>query len=490
MIFDGEVVPFVEHEYTFDLADADPVTETLRWVPHHGPVLSMDEEAGTAISLMWTGNRVSTDVNFLTELQRATNVEEAKTALTHITSIGQNWVVIDLEGNIGWFPYNHVPQRPWAGDELPSFLPLPGDGSAEWGDPVPYEALPQLYNPEAGYIATANNDMTGALHDGDPNNDGSTPLQVFSATGFRASRIVELLESVGPHDLNTMQEIVSDVHSLVGERITPAILAAVEGTTDDLTPAGQAVYDALAAWDFQCPTGLVDLAVDSDPDPDAAVAASSIGCSAFHALLGRLRARALRDEAEIAGVTRTPKTEALVHLLTDPDRLRNGEAYWDDVSTADVEETAADIVAASLDVGGEFLVESLGEDPDAWRWGRLHTITLRADLFDDAGVVNYNNGPYANDGGLYTVDVASPDSLTGEDFSHNDGPSTRFVCEALPTGPSCTVQLPGGQRHYPDADNYDDLFRRWLVNAPTPLIFDIATAATSATEELTFHPAD
>lgn len=77
--------------------------------------------------------------------------------------------------------------------------------------------------------------------------------------------------------------------------------------------------------------------------------------------------------------------------------------------------------------------------------GLLHTLTLRADLFDSFNVPAYNNGTWVNDGGLYTVDVANPRSLQGNDYSHTSGASTRWVCEAPSTGVRCRVQIPGGR---------------------------------------------
>src|SRR5690606_7480331 len=103
------------------------------------------------------------------------------------TSVGQNFVVVDRTGSLGWFPYNRVPRRPWW-STTPSWLPLPGDGSAEWGEYIPYEELPQAVDPAAGFLATANNDMTGALADGDPSGD-SEAMQSHVAMGFRHERI-------------------------------------------------------------------------------------------------------------------------------------------------------------------------------------------------------------------------------------------------------------------------------------------------------------
>ena len=113
------------------------------------------------------------------------------------------------------------------------------------------------------------------------------PYQVDRASGFRHARIVELIEGIGDqHTRATMDQIVSDVHSLIGERMRPGLLAlANDGQT---TPGlnGAKVISALENWDFTCPTGLDGADSENSPlssDSDELLAAS--GCTAFHTLL-------------------------------------------------------------------------------------------------------------------------------------------------------------------------------------------------------------
>ncbi|MEM6957277.1 MAG: penicillin acylase family protein, partial [Myxococcota bacterium] len=137
--FRGEQVPIITRTFAVDRADGTSNEFELAFVPHHGPVLQAESEDGPMLSLRWTGNDTTTDINFLTSLSRASTVEEAQTALRQITTIGQNWVIADTAGNIGWFPYNRVPERPWAtsydpasGTEAIPWLPLDGRGDFEW----------------------------------------------------------------------------------------------------------------------------------------------------------------------------------------------------------------------------------------------------------------------------------------------------------------------------------------------------------------------
>lgn len=495
VVFNGETVPFVTRDWVYEFPDGTSETRTARYVPHHGPVLSIDEEAGTAVSMRWTGNSIFTDGWFLADLMRATSVDEARTALRGVTTVGQNWMVADRSGQIGWFPYNTVPLRPWASLELPSALPLPGDGSAEWDGFYDYDDLPQAFNPARGFIANANNDMTGALYDGDPYNDGYSVLQVAAAPGYRQARMLEVLEGSTEHTRDDMLALVGDTTSLLGRLVTPFLLdAAAAFVADDgeLDPNQQRMIDALTDWDYTCPTGLTGPRPTDDADPNPAVAAASIGCTALHRVLGTFWRLAFEDDVQRLDLPNYPRLDTAVQLLIRPDVFLAGvDTYWDDSRTEDRVETRDDILLAALRVAGADLTERLGEDIDGWRWGRVHTLTLRADLFDNLGVATYNHGPFATPGGTGTVNVAAPNGLLSGNFGHASGASMRFVCELFPEGPACTIQLPGGQRHFRDSPFYDDRLFDWITNTPIDVNLDIDDVASDAgTETLIVLPRD
>ncbi len=483
VIFNGDEVPIQEVAYTFEVAGGQPQTISFPFVPHHGPIVQTDAKAGTALSVRWTGHDADTDINFFLALASATTVDEARTALRNVTTAGQNFVVADRDGNIGWFPYNRLPTRPWASAVVPSWMPVPGNGEFEWGEPVPYEDLPQAVNPAEGYLATANNDMTGALQDGNPYNDGDPFAQGITDEGYRHERIVQRLAERDDHDLASMQSIQADVHSLVGELLTPIIEAAVDGAA--LDGDAQAALDALAAWDFECPTGLAG--IEPDAPADGPTAASARGCLAFHVVYGRLRQLTFADElAELAPEENLTARPAARHShMTEPAALNPDD--WPEVCTLGLE-SEQDIVVAALGEAGAFLRKQLGEDPANWLWGRLHTVTLRADLFNDIGVTTYNSGTYANDGGAFTVDVAHPASEINHNYVQNSGPSMRFACQTGADGVDCTIELPGGQRHDRSSGYYNSMLPDWLTNQPTPLLFDIAEVQALGGESLQVNP--
>ena len=483
--YKGQQVPIIKKTATFQYSDGSNTTAELQWVPHHGPVLPRDNDQQPLMTLRWTGNDARSDINAITELEQATNAADAKLAFKQVTTLGQNWVVADREGNIGWFPYNHVPRRPWAtgyapasGPEAVPWLPLDGRGDFEWESYYDYDELPQAFNPADGYLATANNDMTGALFDGDPTDESYGLFQTNVAAGYRHERIVNLLAAKSAHDVASMQSIVSDTHSLIGEQLSPPLIAAAGGLT--LSANGQKALAALSGWAFGCPTGLAgNDAAKAALVSDAAVLKEASGCAAFHVIIHKLNIAVLADEG--IRQERGPNV-ALVKLLKG-EALLGGEVYWDDVSTDATVETKDDILTAVFNKAGDFLVDKLGADETKWAWGRIHSLTLRSDIDSaSSGIVkDYNESGFANDGGLYTVDVANPN----DDYTQTHGPSVRFVCEVMSTtGPQCTVQLPGGQPSDNNSPNYLKLLPAFLANQPRPLQMDIAAAEQTAAETI------
>jgi len=111
-------------------------------------------------------------------------------------------------------------------------------------------------------------------------------------------------------------------------------------------------------------------------------------------------------------------------------------------------------------------------------------VTLRADLFDAAGVTRYNSDTFVTDGGLFTVDVAHPSDDSRGRYDVRHGASMRLACRADGDGVACTIELPGGQRHQRDSRFYNSMLPGWLANAPVPLTFSIDEAAAGAAETL------
>ncbi len=490
--FDGGEVDIVEVEHTFNVARSNPVTQTLRFVPHHGPIVAYDAASRAAISVRWTGHAVDEELDVFLELALAADIVEAEDALEKFGTTNMNWIVADTAGDIGWFPYTDIPQRPWASLEVAPWLPLPGDGSAEWGPKIPVAEQPRMFNPANGYIATANTDSIGSSFDGDPTNEPYGYLYSYGETGgFRQQDIVNQIEAIGnAHTAQDSIAIQGSNYLILSELILPSVRSVILANSNSLSPEAQTLWAALDGWDGTCPTGLATSDPEGAKNTDPDEAAASIGCTAMHYLVPALTEATFGDE--LAGSGASPAglgpIRTLVVLMNDPVRLMAGPAYWDDVGTVDVVETRDETVLAGFETGASRIVASHGADPDEWRWGRLHMLRMFANVFSDAGFVQYEHELVAGPGGAFAINVANPRDPLGENWTYSAGPSFRHVSEFTADGIKSYWTLPGGQRHFRDSPHYDDLLEPWLNNEPFEMPFTAEAVEAAATETLTVSP--
>src|SRR5262249_60019291 len=88
---------------------------------------------------------------------RAHDSPQSRAALASWRAPAQNFVYADDRGNIGAISAGSYPQvrhgDPW--------LPLPGTGASDVAGVIPYQAVPQVYDPPGHVIATANQRPVG-----------------------------------------------------------------------------------------------------------------------------------------------------------------------------------------------------------------------------------------------------------------------------------------------------------------------------------------
>ena len=495
--FNDQDVAFTEQDFTFAFGNGER-TETIQFVPHHGPVIAMDEDAGRALTVRSVLSRpedVAGDFRLFLSMGRQSSLADAKTLLSGSTAAGFNFTLIDRQGSIAYYPFAGIPRREWDAVETPAWLPLPGNGDYEWGeDLIRADELPQMLNPSTNFIVTANAAITDDMLDGIPGNAGYPPLQeIFIAPGARQGRILDMIEKNDGHTMTSHFEIQGDTMSWLAQEMLPAMQDVPQDQT--LSAEARAVRDALDGWSMTCPTGLASEDPEGDKAADADEAAASIGCSAFHVLLFTLGSQAFDDELIALGEdnrTASYEVRALYWLLLDSERLNGGDNYWDDVSTADAVETRGEILARAYEQTATNLESLFGSStPDDWRWGRIHTVTFAADLLSTI-TENYDNGPYAAPGGLYTANVANPrrPGRGNRDYSFEAGASMRMVVEGQADGFIGHFQLPGGQIHRRDSALYDHLIDEWLVNGYFQMPFTAAQVEAAAQQTFTIEPAE
>ena len=139
------------------------------------------------------------------------------TALGDFHAPQQNMVYADVHGNIGMFAPGLVPVRK-KGNQVMGRVPVPGwDATYDWQGFIPYDALPQVFNPPSGVIFNANNKVV--------EDDYPYFLTFGWEPPYRARRISELLAERPKHSVESFKALQTDTVSVMARDLLPLLLA-------------------------------------------------------------------------------------------------------------------------------------------------------------------------------------------------------------------------------------------------------------------------
>jgi penicillin amidase len=462
--FQGKWVDMeIAHEEIGVAGKDDPVTVNVR-ITRHGPIIN-DVIGGTEegwsfgwqpLALSWTALQPGTLMQSVGLLDRAGNWEEFREALAYWDAPSQNFVYADVEGNIGYQAPGRIPIRA-SGDGT---LPVPGwSGTYEWVDSIPFDELPRAFNPAEGTIATANHAVVGPAY----------PYIISKdwAPGYRARRIVELIEADPSLSVADMQAIQGDDGSVWAEDVLPRLLvlpATGSGSGDERRLAE--ALEMLRAWDGQ-------------------EARYSAGAALFEAFRLHLIDLTFGDELgdQLLSKARGSMSVALVNLVADA-----GSPWFDDVTTPEVE-TRDEILLRALDAAVEELAETLGRDMSRWHWGDLHSATFENQSLGRCGIspveALFNRGPVPVDGSYGTVN-ATGYSL-GNPYAVNSVPSQRQIVDLGDFSRSLSMHTTGqsGHAYHP---HYDDMINPWRNIEYHPMLWERADVEADTEGVLVLTP--
>ncbi len=536
--FKGNQVPVDRIHETINIGTFGHVTDhtdlTLEVVPHHGPILPtvvdgkpVARTSNEALSIKWVGLKADNDFKFLMGLWRAKTPADVEQALDYYTVGSSNFVFGFTSGDIFYSGQSHIPVRePGAltydpvdnpTGNAPIFI-LPGDGSAEWDGFLPDEDIPHAYNPQKGYIVTANNDQVGTTLDNNPFNDAHY-LGGFYDLGLRAERITERLtnatgERPAGQKLTLAEQtaIQNDGYDKVAEHVVPHMVAAIDRALDTTIDASQdpelkalrdeisgreadlsTLRDLLDGWDYQSP---------ATRQPTGDDVQRSAAASLFNAAMVYLLRDVYGDELGQLGYYHNHHfsipspdqilTRSLIYLLDDAQHAQTYDAatgdstVFDDLSS-DLTETRLTMLvravlaardrlasgAALASVWGQDIPSPGSGDPSTWVWGKMHG--LRLDSLVPASTSNFRRPSpdrglpfYERSGGEFAV---SPCDHGYDDFNFTctGGSSLRMIHDMTPDGPVTYNVVPGGYSSDPSSPSYDSEVERWNRAQPRKL---------------------
>ncbi len=465
--YDGEWHDMILHEEVINVKGSDPEIFTVRETIH-GPIINdvhkiLKANDSAPVSMSWVGNYLTNEVDAFIGLNTATNWEEFSAAVEKFWIPGQNMIYADLEGNIGWRPAVALPRRaPGTG-----LVPLPGDDPAwDWQGFVPFEEMPYQYNPEQGYIATANNKTIG--------DEFPYYISAYWEPPARANRIHEMLNIPDKKfNVEDMKDIQNDFLSDHARDLTPLLVNLLKNS-DLSQPNMKAAYESLKNWDY-------------------IQGKTSLAAAVFNTLWVKFAYNLYGDEMDLIGEEFKDGFFKLANIS-----LRNAiylleqipnSSWFDDVSTPDITEGPEDIVHRSLTETVAFLETKFGTNPDQWVWSEMHTLTHKHPLSQVKildWLLDLNVGPFPAAGSGTTVN--NMEYRMYDPFDVVLGPSVRHIYDFAKFQTGGLSALPTGQSGNPRSEHYRDQAKMYNSGEYRSFPIDAETIKNAGYKKLVMKP--
>lgn len=415
----------------------------------HGPVIHEDPVRHKAYALRAAYLEFPGTAAYLASLRlnQAQNWNEFVAGMEKHYTPSENMVYADVDGNIGWFGGSIAPIRPrgdWSG-----MLPVPGNGDYEWRGFLDGRALPRVYNPPEGYVATAN----------EYNLPADFPYKDMSARTwaepYRAQRIREVVAEGKGLTVQQSQDLQYDNLSIPARTLG--------GYAKSLNAADPGLNEALGLlkdWDYRMNTDSRAASVYAFWLPEVVKRVSDLYIPANgRAAFGELSTRKTLEKLATPDAAFGPR----------PEQGRDA------------------LLLQALADGTQKLRAKLGTDATQWQWGKLHHIQFEhslASLLPPDTAKAYGTPRYPVGGDNDTVHRGT---FRKSDFRQISGSSYRQVIDVSNWDNSRIQNVPG-QSADPRSPHYQDLLKGWATGEYFPMAFSRAKVDSERSDTLTLRP--
>ena len=409
----------------------------------HGPVISESYARAKriidtnryALALRWTALDVENQsVAGLLDMNHAKDLEAFKKALRKNYAPMQNVVMADVDGNISYQAAGVAPKRTLH-QGLYGVAPALGwEKQYDWTGYVPFEQLPNSNNPDANWIATANQKI---LASNDPN-----PLTGDWELPTRYDRIAELITGKSNHDIASMKSMQADTLSLGA---TP--LLELFKSTQSKHPLAQQTSELIKNFDG-------DMRVNSS------------SALIFNAWVDQLTRKLFSRLSYLFTENYGARSfrQALILQLQNPD-----SPWCNDPKTEQIE-SCADASNAALDQALEQLSAQLGSNPINWTWGNAHIAVSEHRPFSKVpflGSLFNLRQPFPGDS--FTINVGRLELLKADNpFETKQAPSLRALYDLSDLEQSLFIYQTG-QSGWVQSKLYRNMGTLWAQNEYLPL---------------------
>ncbi|TLP80598.1 penicillin acylase family protein [Maribacter sp. ACAM166] len=411
---------------------------------HHGPVTFTDLENNVAYAVRcaWLEPGGSPYLASL-RMDQASTWEEFREACNYSHIPGENMVWADTTGTIGWQAVGIAPIR----KNFSGLVPVPGDGRFEWDGYLPIIEKPNDVNPEKGFLATANQNVT-------PTDYTNWDAIGFSwADPYRGERIAEVLERAKKMTMEDMKALQTDYFSIPARTLVPML----DGIAFE--KKASLAKEKLEKWDYHLEANSISATIYVEWE---------------NQILDNAHEKFVPQEGK--GLVPDLQMKTVLDWLLHPNSKFGSTPIL----------SRNDFLSKAFNTAVTNLETRLGSDINQWQYGQKnnkHTYMEHA----LSGVVNQDTrsnldlGPIARGGNGYTV------GSTGGNLRQTSGASFRMIVNTGDWDAAIATNGPG-QSGNPNSPFYDNLFEPWAKDEYFPVYYSKTKIDSVAVSKIMIVP--
>lgn len=400
---------------------------------HRGPLIS-DTFSGMPqpFSLQWTVLN-DTDASYETfyRVNYSQNWHEFLAATENYVAPALNLMYADVEGNIGHIAVGKIPVREGNGRKPR----LGWKHKYAWKGYIPKSEMPTFYNPEEGFLISANNKVV----------DSNYPYFISAdwAPDYRAIRIGQLLrqgiENDGLLNIQEHMSIQSDVLDLSAREFLHLIKSLKLESSKH-----EHIFKLLQHW-------------------DGSTSGSELGATIFTVWMQKLKEELFLDELSLDWNNRIkqPLVDDIISSITNDfviSLLNDDKVSWCDNQNTMQPESCRTTMLIALDLALEELRRLFGEDPEDWRWQDAHITVYAHKPFSELYVLDkIFERSIKNGGSPYTINVSNAKFEQSQGYEQTFGAGFRQIIKLSNSQPEHWYMNSTGQSGHVMSSHFDDM---------------------------------
>ncbi len=366
-------------------------------------------------AVRWKAHDAGNELKIFNMLNHAKNYADYSSAVTFLHTPGQNCVFACKSGDIAIRTQGEWPAK-WKGQG--DFV-MPGiDSSYMWQGMIPQNEIPFQYNPERGFVSSANQKPT----------DESYPYYLGReyplARGLEINKRLSAMKNITPEDMMKLQ---TDNYNVYAAELTPLFLKSI--STELLSAEETKYLNILTTWDFR-------YEVDSK------------AATVFDIFYKQFKKDVYDDEFEKVP---KPYLKPFESTLIEASLKDSAYKFFDDINTP-IKETRNDMIVKSFKEAVKKLVDVEKEGKLGWAKYKATHINHLLKL------VPFNRPNLPIGGGTNIINATEADH----------GPSWRMIVSLTAKTEAFGV-YPGGQNGNPGSKYYDMFIDQWVAGKYYPL---------------------